>query len=45
MYYGDSDPRLDGDKTVSVHDHVAEMSAHTAELLAVSQTQFDLFTT
>ncbi|KAI4854143.1 hypothetical protein E4T44_00376 [Aureobasidium sp. EXF-8845] len=30
MYYGDLDPRFGGDKTVSVQDYVAEMSAQTA---------------
>jgi len=30
MYYGDLDPRLGGDKIVSVQDYVAEMSSHTA---------------
>lgn len=30
MYYGDLDPRLGGDKIVSVQDYVAEMSSQTA---------------
>jgi hypothetical protein len=30
MYYGDLDPRLGGDKILSVQDYVAEMSAQTA---------------